>query len=229
MRSERRAWLRGATAAALAAQLGAQFAVLRAALAQDAIAKGVHGVKGRPLVNGRDVKPGMPVRAGDTVTTDAKGELVFVVGRDAMLLRRNSRIEVQGEKGALVAAGLRVLTGAILSVFAPGAGKRLQTPTATIGIRGTGIYVEAEKHRTYVCTCYGTAELAAAADPGAREVVTTRHHDEPRYIMAKGAPQMLMKAPVVNHTDAELTLLEALVGRKPPFLAQPGYQPGRYY
>ena len=27
----------------------------------------------------------------------------------------------------------------------------------------------------------------------------------------------MQKAPVVNHTDAELTLLESLVGRKPPF------------
>ena len=35
--------------------------------------------------------------------------------------------------------------------------------------------------------------------------------------MAMGAPQMLMQAPVINHTDAELTLLESLTGRKPPF------------
>jgi hypothetical protein len=33
---------------------------------------------------------------------------------------------------------------------------------------------------------------------------------------------MLMGAPVVNHTDAELILLESLVGRRPPFgTAQP--------
>jgi hypothetical protein len=35
--------------------------------------------------------------------------------------------------------------------------------------------------------------------------------------MASGAPQMLMQAPVINHTDAELTMLESLVGRRPPF------------
>ncbi len=37
--------------------------------------------------------------------------------------------------------------------------------------------------------------------------------------MAKGAPQMIMPAPVVNHTDAELVLLESLVGRNVPFEA----------
>lgn len=28
---------------------------------------------------------------------------------------------------------------------------------------------------------------------------------------------MMMKAPVINHTDAELAMLESLVGRKVPF------------
>jgi hypothetical protein len=29
---------------------------------------------------------------------------------------------------------------------------------------------------------------------------------------------MVMAAPVLNHTDAELILLESLVGRQPPFI-----------
>jgi hypothetical protein len=30
---------------------------------------------------------------------------------------------------------------------------------------------------------------------------------------------MIERAPVINHADAELVLLESLVGRKPPFTA----------
>ena len=67
-----------------------------------------------------------------------------------------------------------------------------------------------------------------ADEPSARETVRTTHHEQPRYVMARGAPQMLMRAPVINHSDAELVLLESLVGRKPPFLALPGYRPGGY-
>jgi hypothetical protein len=52
--------------------------------------------------------------------------------------------------------------------------------------------------------------------------VRTKHHDQPRYIYPKGAPRMIENAPVINHTDAELVMLEALVGRKVPFT------PGRY-
>jgi hypothetical protein len=73
-----------------------------------------------------------------------------------------------------------------------------------------------------VCTCYGEAEIASLMDPAARETVRTQHHEQPRYVMGTGAPQMIMVAPVVNHTDAELTMLENLVGRWPPFTPWPG-------
>lgn len=60
--------------------------------------------------------------------------------------------------------------------------------------------------------------------PEARETVSTTHHDAPRYVYAHGEMpiKMIEQAPVVNHTDAELTMLEALVGRKPPFVGSGG-------
>jgi hypothetical protein len=223
MRGERRQWLRAA-----AAMLALQMAWLREALAAGSVEKGVHRLRGDVRVNGAPAREGMDVNAGDVITTGADSEVVFVTGKDAFLVRSNSRVEAQGVLGALVLSGLRVVTGAVLSVFSPGEPKTIRTATATIGIRGTALYLEVEPERTYICTCYGEAELVAADDPSAREVVSTKHHDEPRYVMAKGAPQMLMKGPVINHTDAELVFLESLAGRKPPFLDMPGYQPGRY-
>jgi hypothetical protein len=135
------------------------------------------------------------------------------VDRDAMLVRENTTIE-------LARNALRVVSGAVLAVFAPKQPKQVRTPTSTIGIRGTAVYVEAQADRTYVCTCYGEAVLEPAGDPAARETVRTRHHEQPRYIFAKGAPKMVAPAPMVNHADAELEMLEALVGRKPPFSAR---------
>jgi len=189
---------------------------VREALALGTIEKGVYRVRGDVRINGRPAQRGDEIRAGDTVTTGPGAELVFVVERDAFLVRQNSTVSF----GADV---MRVVTGAILSVFASGRPRRIETPTATIGIRGTGIYVESEPARTYVCTCYGEAELASLDEPSAREVVRTKHHESPRYVMARGSPQMLMQAPVVNHTDAELTMLEGLVGRRPPFTPDQKY------
>ena len=224
MRPERRKYLRAGAVAALALQT----AWLRGALAAGSVEKGVYRVRGDVRVNGTAAKEGMDVKAGDIVATGAGSEVVFVTGKDAFLIRANSRVEAQGALGALVLSGLRLVTGAVLSVFSPGERRTLQTATATVGIRGTAVYLEADESRTYVCTCYGEAEIVSTADPSARETVRTTHHEQPRYVMGTGAPQMLMGAPVVNHTDAELTLLESLAGRRPPFLDRPGYQPGKY-
>ena len=187
--------------------------VVRDALAQGRVEKGIYRVRGDVRVNGEPAKEGGQVRAGDSIATGADGEMVFVVNRDAMLVRRNSNV-------SLLADGLRAVTGAVLSVFASGQRKQIVTATAVIGIRGTGVYVEAERERSYICTCYGEASLEPLGEPAARETVRTSHHEQPRYVMATGAPQMIMPAPVLNHTDAELILLESLVGRQPPFIGQ---------
>lgn len=200
-------------------------APLRLALAQGDVAQGMRRLRGEVRVNGEPAQTGTRVRGGDVITTGENSEAVFVWARDAALVRANGRVEVAGGRAASL---FRVVSGALLTVFSTGTPRRIQTPTATIGIRGTAVYVEVEPSRTYVCTCYGTAELAAVDDPSARETVRTEHHDEPRYVMAHGAPQMIMGAPVINHTDAELTMLEALVGRQPPFATQPSYFPRSY-
>jgi hypothetical protein len=44
--------------------------------------------------------------------------------------------------------------------------------------------------------------LEPAGDPSARETVRTTHHEQPRYIHARGAPKMVTPAPMLNHTDA---------------------------
>jgi len=199
-----------------ALQGAAALLLVRDALAQGR-ERGIYRVRGEVEVNGQPAREGATVGAGDAIRSGADGEIVFVVGRDAMLVRRNSNV-------SLLADGFRAVTGAVLSVFAAGARREIRTETAVIGIRGTGVYIEAEAARTYVCTCFGETILEPVGDPASREIVRTRHHEQPRYIMAAGSPQMLMQAPVINHSDAELILLEGIVGRRPPFVGQ-GYRP----
>lgn len=210
----RRRWLRAAASAAMAA---AGMLKLRAALAAGTLPPGIAQIKGEVRINGKPAERGQRVNPGDVIITGKGAELVFVAEKDAFLVRGNSRVEY----GALPVKGvvntLRVLTGALLSVFESGRRKEIQTVTATIGIRGTGIYVESEVRRTYACTCYGEAVLTPVDEPQSAETVRTKQHDQPRFIYGKGMPRMLEAAPVVNHTDLELQMLEALVGRKPPF------------
>ena len=219
LRAQRRAWLHGAAAAAIAASGMLQ---LRAALAAGTLPPGIAQIKGDVRINGKRAERGQRVNAGDVIVTGKGAELVFVSEKDAFLVRADSRVEYGSAATKGVATALRVVTGALLSVFESGRRRQINTATATIGIRGTAIYIETEARRTYACTCYGEAVLTPVDDPAAAETVRTKRHDQPRYIYGKGMPRMLEAAPVINHTDAELQMLETLVGRKVPF------EPGTY-
>jgi hypothetical protein len=207
----RRAWLKRALLAGASLPL-----LLREALAAGGQREGLVQIDGEVRVNGFIARTGAAVKPGDRLVTAPGAHAVFVVGQDAFLLRGGSELLSAGNNTAI--ATLRLVTGKLLSVF--GRGPRIiTTPTATIGIRGTGIYIEAQAERSYVCTCYGEVDLQAVNMPGAKETVRTVHHDAPRYIYAQGDMpiKMIEPAPVINHSDAELIMLEALVGRRPAF------------
>jgi len=173
----------------------------------------VRTVQGDMRINGKPAEAGTLVRPGDAIALADGAVATFVVGQDAFLMRGGSRAELIGS-GVLVSA-MQLITGRLLGVFASGGERRLVTATASIGIRGTGAYMEAEPLRTYFCLCYGTAEVAATMG-GARESYSTRHHESPRYIHGDGRKRAIVPASVANHTDSELILLESLVGRSPP-------------
>lgn len=178
----------------------------------------IYRLQGRVLVNGKPAEASSPIVPGDTVETDAGAEVVFVVGTDAYILRGASKLIVGSLRGESALSGLmQLLAGKVLAVF--GQGKRdIETPTLTVGLRGTGVYIEADPERTYFCTCYGIVDLAARNDPLSRETIKSMHHDSPRYILANAqAGQLIRPAPFINHTDMELLMIETLVGRKPPF------------
>jgi len=197
---------------ALATAIGLP-AALRVALAQNQAKQGVRTVQGDMRINGKPAEAGILVRPGDAIVLGDRAVASFVVGQDAFLMRGNSRAELIGS-GFLVSA-VQLVTGKLLGVFGSGGERRLVTATASIGIRGTGAYMEAEPQRTYFCLCYGTAEVAATMG-GARESYSTRHHESPRYIYGDGRKRAIVPASVANHTDSELILLESLVGRSPP-------------
>ncbi|MEM7405026.1 MAG: hypothetical protein AAF458_07015 [Pseudomonadota bacterium] len=179
--------------------------------------RSIYRLVGEATVNGTRATPETRINAGDEVETRRGAEVVFAVNGDAFLLRENSRIQLEREN-AIIGA-LRMFTGALLGVF----DRRrqplsLSSSVATIGIRGTGVYMEADPERTYICTCYGETELAANDDQTSRETIVSTQHDAPRYILAAGAAgTRIQPAPFINHTDEELVLIEALVGRDPPF------------
>lgn len=192
---------------------------------------GVQRTTGDVRINAAPAQVGQLLNPGDVVRTGADGDCVIIIGQHVYLIRENSEIEffaedfAQDENG-VVSGTIKMLSGAMLSVFGQ-TRSDIVTPFATIGIRGTACYVALGAARTYACVCYGTGELGGAEDGRHLETVVTEYHDSPRYIYPPGAATRIEKAPVIDHSDAELRMLEALVNRKPPFDKKPGLKPYR--
>jgi hypothetical protein len=201
--------------------VGGTLGVIQRVLAQGIkpVPPGVHSVKGEVTIDGRPATLGQLVAPGATVTTRHGAEVVYVIGENAFLQRENSVVSFGSE---LAKDFFRVLSGKLLSVFGKGQ-KTLQTPTATIGIRGTGCYIEAQEKAVYFCLCYGAAEITPTADPEHVERIITRHHDHPIMIHNDKNMPTMASARVINHSDAELILLENLTGRWPPFYGSNDY------
>lgn len=198
-------------------------------LIRDALAKGevplktgLQRIRGEVVVNHKLATEGQLLKPGDSIVTGRNSEAIYVIGQDAFLQRELTTIKFGTDPAKDL---FRVVTGKILSVFGRGT-KTLHTSTATIGIRGTGCYIEDQgtgtKAETYFCLCYGGVDLTPNAAPHEAESYSTTHHDKPmRVYNDPNMAKMMVKASVVNHTDAELDMLEALVGRVTPFHGSP--------
>lgn len=216
--TNRRNFIQQIIATSLLTNLPASISMALAA-SDKPIAQGICRISGTVTVNGKPASQGMLIRPGDKVSTGIGSEVAYVVGQDAFLQRDNSIVDILGDK---IASGLRIVNGKLLSVFVKGTPKRIQTSVATIGIRGTGCYIEAEAKRMYICLCYGEADFTPAIAPDKATRIVTLHHESPVWISGEDRAQPISTAPMINHSDAELALLEGLVGRSLPFDSAPG-------
>lgn len=177
-------------------------------------AGGFHqAIEGKIWVNGRIARQKTRIYANSSIRTSTHGTS-FVVGNNAFNLRPNSEVKftpVSGQNRVAIAT-LRLITGGLLSVFGSG-NKKLITPTATIGIRGTGVYMEADEQSSYVCLCYGKVDLSANTQPNILMPLEAIHHNG-QLVSANGT---IGNQSMRGHTDDELVALEALVGRTVPF------------
>lgn len=181
-------------------------------------------ISGEVRVNGVLATLDTKVEYGDAVATGPNSSASFVVDSDAFQLRANTQMRILARQPAsagsqLIDEGIELIRGAALFVFGRREQARLRVSTsfATIGLRGTGLYLEAEDDRTYFCLCYGETDLTPAAAPDQTEIIQATHHDSPRFIYGEGAENMVTDAPYRSHTDLELAVLEDLVGREVPF------------
>lgn len=169
---------------------------------------------GDVTLNGDRLRPQSFVQTGDRLETGPGSTLIFVVGSTAFHVRQNSRVTVERGSTLNAVSVLRMLTGAVVSVWGKGSSRQIVTPTLTAGIRGTGVYTEVfpqQSYRSYFCNCYGTVELAAGGDRA------TSRSDYHQSFWGEAEPKggrLLTPAKAINHTDEEVEYLARLVDQR---------------
>jgi hypothetical protein len=171
-------------------------------------------LRGDALLNGQRLNPQQTIQTGDSVETGPDSQLVFVVGNSSYLVRQNTRFTV--ERGATLNAVsvLRMLTGAVASVWGRGSTRQIVTPTLTAGIRGTGVYTEVfpqQSYRSYFCNCYGVVDMKAGPD---RTVSEAQYHQSFWGEVEAKNGRFLTPAKAINHTDEEMEYLAKLVNQR---------------
>ena len=169
---------------------------------------------GDATVNGTRLAAGQSIITGDQIATGPNSTLIFVLGNSAFHVRQNSMMTVERGVSLFAVSVLRLVTGAVVSVWGKGTNRQIVTPTMTAGIRGTGVYTEIfanQGGRSYFCNCYGTVDMSAGED---RSVSVSEYHQAFWGEVAPKDGRMLTTAKAINHTDEELEYLARLAGQQ---------------
>jgi hypothetical protein len=169
---------------------------------------------GDALINGQRLRASQTIQSGDALATGPGAELIFVIGNAAFQVRQNSRLVVERGASLSIVSTLRLLTGAVASVWGKGSARRIVTPTLTAGIRGTGVYTEvfeAQDFRSYFCNCYGLVDLSVGKD----KISSQSEYHQAFWSEAEPKNKRLLSpAKAINHTDEELEFLASLIDQK---------------
>jgi hypothetical protein len=202
---QRRGFLSAAAAWTAAGGFGAAHAQQRSNIVE---------LVGDALINGQRLRTEQTIQTGDALQTGPNTNLVFVIGNASFLVRQNSRFTVERGNTLNAVSVLRLLTGAVASVWGKGHNRRILTPTLTAGIRGTGVYTEVlpeQGYRSYFCNCYGEVDMGAGTD---RTTSRAQYHQAFWGEAQAKNGRLLTPAKAINHTDEELEYLARLINQK---------------
>ncbi len=169
---------------------------------------------GDATINGNRLSPQQTIQTGDDIQTGPGSNLIFVIGNSSFQVRQNSTLSVERGSTLNAVSVLRLITGAVGSVWGKGVNRSIVMPTLTAGIRGTGVYAEVfadRGGRNYFCNCYGTVDVAA----GTEKVVSEAQYHQAFW--ADADPQngrFLSPAGAINHSDEEQEFLARLIEQR---------------
>jgi hypothetical protein len=171
-------------------------------------------LSGDATLNGSRLSPQQAIQTGDEIQTGPGANLIFVIGNASFQVRQNSRLAVERGNTLNAVSLLRLLTGAVASVWGKGVDRSIVMPTLTAGIRGTGVYAEIfadQGDRNYFCNCYGTVDMDAGNE---KRVSRADYHQAFWADPSARDGKFLSPARALNHSDEELEFLAGLIDQR---------------
>ena len=180
----------------------------------------VKSLLGRASANGRELFAADRVASGERIVVAPKSRLILALS-DNTIMRINANTSVELEIGAHRTGLFRLLVGSLLTVMPTGNRYLAHMPTTVIGIKGTVFFqqifhpgervaLNERKSRVilpegiseYFCLCNGEADYL---DPQATKLNfrdRSQYHNS--YYIDPTRPEVMVKAPQLNHTDAQI-------------------------
>jgi len=171
----------------------------------------IHQLLGQVWVNGEPAMTQTAIHFGDKILTGAGSSVTIILDENVYRLGPRAlftlpRIDARGV--------MRLFYGAVLAVFRHQSNKTIYTPTSVLGVRGTGLYLDAGYRQTYLCLCYGDVDFADSENPGNSVAI---HADYHQAVIFDHASRKIRRGNSIDgHADANLFELEALAERTPP-------------
>jgi hypothetical protein len=188
-------------------------------------------LQGDAMVNGSRMLPQTILQTGDSIETGPGSNLIFVLGNASFQVRQNSRMRVERGVTLNAVSVLRLLTGAVASVWGKGSNRQIVTPTLTAGIRGTGVYTEVQpdqNFRSYFCNCYGEVDVSVGQE---KFFSRSQYHQSFWCEPNSGNQRIVRPAAAINHTDEEFEALARLVNQRTAWqiMGKKGVKDGKGY
>jgi ferric-dicitrate binding protein FerR (iron transport regulator) len=171
-------------------------------------------VEGKVTLNERQINTGERVPAKSLIVTGpgAECEITFAQ-KNIIRINENTTVSVDFSQPV---KDLDLRQGSIASVLnnldklGNADSFSVRTNVAVMGVRGTVIFVHADKDRTYICDCNGTVYLRDA-DNKNQQTVEAAHHKASVFTKQNGKV-VVRPGAMEYHTDEDMQNLAAKIG-----------------
>ena len=171
----------------------------------------IQSLEGKVWVNGKLADTSTEIHFGDSVMTGGLSHVTILLDGNVYRIANSSKLTLPENRKEIT---LDMIYGAILAVFRHDAHKTIFTPTAVLGVRGTGLYLSERDEETHLCACYGDIEFADAANPQHQKHIHAEYHQI--VVLDHESGEFSINQKMVGHSDENLHELEKMADRTPP-------------